>query len=76
DITYDKDTKTWKCPAVTDKEIISDGPDQPVVKMSYPAFELKRGQMKDFVITLNSAKKETHSGWDMASEGEIEVIYT
>jgi len=75
-IVYDKDTKTWKCPAVTDKEIISDASDQPVIKMSYPAFELKRGRQKDFVITLNSAKKKDHSGWDMAAEGEIEVIYT
>ncbi|WP_029410097.1 hypothetical protein [Treponema pedis] len=76
DITYDKDTKTWKCPAVTDKEIISDGPDQPSIKISYPAFELKRRQIKDFVITLNSSKKKSSGGWDMASEGEIEVIYT
>ena len=75
-IVYDKDTKTWKCPAVTDKEIISDASDQPVIKMSYPAFELKRGRQKDFVITLNSAKKKDHSDWDMAAEGEIEVIYT
>ncbi len=76
DITYDKDTKTWKCPAVTDKEIISDGPDQPSIKISYPAFELKRRQIKDFVITLNSSKKKSSGDWDMASEGEIEVIYT
>ena len=75
-ITYDKDTKTWKCPAVTDKEIIPDASDQPAIKMSYPAFELKRGKQKDFVITLNSAKKKDHSDWDMAAEGEIEVTYT
>ena len=75
-ITYDKDSKTWKCPAVTDKEIIPDGPNQPAIKMSYPAFELKRGKQKDFVITLNSAKKKATDGYDMAAEGEIEVIYT
>ena len=75
-ITYDKDSKTWKCPAVTDKEVIPDGSEQPVIKMSYPAFELKRGKQKDFVITLNSATKKDGSGYDMAAEGEIEVTYT
>ena len=75
-ITYDKDSKAWKCPAAPDKEIISDGPNQPVIKMSYPAFELKRGKQKDFVITLNSAKKKANDGYDMAAEGEIEVTYT
>lgn len=75
-IVYDKDSKTWKCPAVTDKVVILDGNEQPTVKMSYPAFELKRGKLKDFVITLNSANKKDSSNWDMASEGEIEVTYT
>lgn len=75
-ITYDKDSKTWKCPAVTDKEVIPDGSEQPVIKMSYPAFELKRGKQKDFVITLNSATKKDEGGYDMAAEGEIEVTYT
>lgn len=73
---YDKDSKTWKCPAVTDKEVIPDGSEQPVIKMSYPAFELKRGKQKDFVITLNSATKKDGGGYDMAAEGEIEVVYT
>ena len=75
-IVYDKDSKTWKCPAVTDKVVILDDNGQPTVKMSYPAFELKRGKLKDFVITLNSANKKDSSNWDMASEGEIEVTYT
>ena len=75
-ITYDKDSKTWKCPAVTDKEVIPDSYEQPVIKMSYPAFELKRGKQKDFIITLNSATKKDGSGYDMAAEGEIEVVYT
>ena len=55
---------------------ILDGNEQPTVKMSYPAFELKRGKLKDFVITLNSANKKDHLNYDMASEGEIEVTYT
>ena len=75
-ITYDKDSKTWKCPAVTDKKIIADDPNQPSIKISYPAFELKRRQIKEFVITLNSAKKKDHKKLDMAAEGEIEVTYT
>lgn len=76
DITYDKDSRTWKSPAVTDKEIIADGTNQPSIKISYPAFELKRRQIKEFVITLNSSKKKSNDNWDMAAEGEIEVTYT
>ena len=76
DITYDKDSRTWISPAVTDKEIIADGTNQPSIKISYPAFKLKRGQIKDFVITLNSSKKKSSGNWDMAAEGEIEVTYT
>ncbi|UTC74521.1 hypothetical protein E4O03_09900 [Treponema sp. OMZ 792] len=75
-LTYDKDSKTWKCAGVTEKEVIPEGTNQPCIKISYPAFELKRGQMKDFTITILSAPKDSDSGWTMSSEGEIEVTYT
>ena len=58
-ITYDKTAKKWLCPAVNKKEIL------PGVKMSYQAFELKRGKLKKFKILFEST----------GAEGDIEAAY-
>jgi len=60
-ITYDKTAKKWLCPAVNKKEIL------PGVKMSYRAFELKRGKLKNFKILFESTKS--------AAEGDVEAAY-
>ena len=58
-ITYDKAAKKWLCPAVNKKEIL------PGVKMSYRAFELKRGKLKNFKILFEST----------GAEGDVEAAY-
>ena len=58
-ITYDKAAKKWLCPAANKKEIL------PGVKMSYRAFELKRGKLKIFKILFEST----------GAEGDVEAAY-
>ena len=58
-ITYDKTAKKWLFPAVNKKEIL------PGVKMSYRAFELKRGKLKIFKILFEST----------GAEGDVEAAY-
>ena len=60
-ITYDKAAKKWLCPAVNKKEIL------PGVKMSYRAFELKRGKLKNFKILFESTSTN--------AEGDVEAAY-
>lgn len=60
-ITYDKTAKKWLCPAVNKKEIL------PGVKMSYRAFELKRGKLKKFKILFESTSTN--------AEGDVEAAY-
>ncbi|MEL3913285.1 hypothetical protein [Treponema pedis] len=60
-LTYDKKDKKWYCPAADKIEVI------PGVKMSYPAFSLKRGGLKTFKINFESTQD--------SAEGEVEVSY-